>query len=231
MNGRSTFILVLIALALGGWIFFTEHRGTVQVPGISGTAKFRKIVPRDVLSVEILRSNVAVRVERTNGGWWLRAPINYPAQPAAIDGLLETLGAMVPRSHISSAEIRAQNGVLAAFGLETPDTITIRERSEIIILKIGARTPLGNQLYFQQVGEDGVFTADASLLAGFPSSPEAWRDRRLFNADTTEFDRRMVLGPASVGARERGPNPPDVDRGGGHAGDLVCHGFAGRPAW
>jgi hypothetical protein len=194
MNGRSTFILVLIALALGGWIFLTEHRGTVQVAGISGTAKFRKIVPRDVLSVEILRSNVAVRVERTNGGWWLRAPINYPAQPAAIDGLLETLGAMVPRSHISSAEIRAQNGVLAAFGLETPDTITIHERGGIIILKIGARTPLGNQLYFQQVGEDGVFTADASLLAGFPSSPEAWRDRRLFNADTTEFDRIEMLG-------------------------------------
>lgn len=194
MNGRSTFFLMLIALGLGGWIFFTEHRGSVEVAGATGVAKFHRIEPRDVLSLEILRSNAVLRVERTNSGWWLRAPVNYPAQSAGIDALLSSLGSLVPRSHISSAEIGAQKGVMAAFGLESPETITIRARDGITILRIGARTPLGNQIYFQQVGEDGVFTADASLLTGFPSNPEAWRDRRLFNVDTVEFDRVEMLG-------------------------------------
>jgi hypothetical protein len=62
------------------------------------------------------------------------------------------------------------------------------------ILRLGGRTPLGSQFYFQQVGQDGVFTADAVLLEALPASVEDWRNRRLFDADSLPFDRVEILG-------------------------------------
>ncbi len=172
----------------------TERRDEVRVAGTDGSVRFRRLDPREVVSVEILRSNVAIRLERTNSAWFLRAPIHYPVQSTGVERLLEVLGGLVPRSHLSGAEVNAQRGALAAFGLERPDVLTIRTREGMNILRLGGRTPLGSQVYFQQVGQDGVFTADASLLEALPASPEDWRDRRLFDADSLAFDRVEVLG-------------------------------------
>ena len=194
MNGRTTLVLVVLAVLLGGWLAVTERRDEVRVAGADGSVRFRRLDPREVISVEILRSNVAIRLERTNSGWALRAPIHYPVQPTGVERLLEMLGNLVPRSHLSSAEVSAQRGALAAFGLERPDVLTIRTREGMNILRLGGPTPMGSQFYFQQVGQDGVFTADAGLLGALPASPENWRDRRLFNADSLPFDRVEILG-------------------------------------
>lgn len=195
MNGRSSLLLLIVALLLGGWVYSTERaaRTTVAVGG--GRVVFQRIEPREVLSIEILRSNAAIRLERTNSGWWLRAPVAYPAQAAAVDGLLEVLGNLTPRSHLGSAEVAAQPGSMAAFGLENPDTLTVRSRSGMAILRLGSRTALGNQIYLQQVGQEGVFTADATLLGSLPSAPDSWRDRRLLAGEGEGFDRVEVLGP------------------------------------
>jgi len=184
--------LVALALLLGGWLVMTERRDEVRVAGAEGAVRFRRLDPREVISVEILRSNVAIRLERTNSGWFLRSPIHYPVQSTGVDRLLEMLGNLVPRSHLSGAEVAAQRGALGAFGLERPDVLTIRTRDGMSILRLGSRTALGSQLYFQQVGQDGVFTADAGLLEALPASPEDWRDRRLFDADSLPFDRLEV---------------------------------------
>jgi len=194
MNGRTTLVLVLLAVLLGGWLAMTERRDDVRVAGVAGSVRFRRLDPREVISVEILRSNVAIRLERTNSVWFLTAPMRYPVQSTGVERLLERLGNLVPRSHLSSAEVSAQRGALAAFGLERPDVLTLRTREGLNILRLGGRTPLGSQFYFQQVGQDGVFTADAVLLEALPASPEDWRDRRLFDADSLAFDRVEILG-------------------------------------
>lgn len=194
MNGKTTTVLVLLALLLGGWLVMTERRDAVRVAGSGGGVLFRRLDPREVVSVEILRSNVAIRLERTNSAWFLRAPIHYPVQSTGVERLLGLLGDLVPRSHLSGAEVSAQAGALSAFGLERPDVITLRTRDGMNILRLGTRTPLGSQVYFQQVGQDGVFTADAGLLDALPSTAEDWRDRRLFNPDTLVFDRLEILG-------------------------------------
>ena len=194
MNPRTTWALVLLAFLLGGWLVVTERRDEVRVSGTDGSVRFRRLDPREVISVEILRSNVAIRLERTNSTWFLRAPIHYPVQSTSVERLLETLGNLVPRSHLSGTEVTSQRGALAAFGLERPNVLTIRTREGMNILRLGGRTPLGSQIYLQQVGQDGVFTADAALLEALPDSTEDWRDRRLFDADGLAFDRVEILG-------------------------------------
>jgi hypothetical protein len=151
MNGRTTLVLVLLAVLLGGWLAMTERRDEVRVAGADGSVRFRRLDPREVISVEILRSNVAIRLERTNSAWFLRSPIHYPVQSTSVERLLEMLGNLVPRSHLSGAEVAAQRGALGAFGLERPDVLTIRTRDGMSILRLGSRTALGSQLYFQQV--------------------------------------------------------------------------------
>ena len=105
MNRRTTWVLVLLAVLLGGWLAMTERRDEVRVAGATGSVRFRRLDPREVISVEILRSNVAIRLERTNSGWFLRSPIHYPVQSTSVERLLEMIGNLAPRSHQSSAEV------------------------------------------------------------------------------------------------------------------------------
>ena len=107
MNRRTTWVLVLLAVLLGGWLAMTERRDEVRVAGATGSVRFRRLDPREVISVEILRSNVAIRLERTNSGWFLRSPIHYPVQSTSVERLLEMIGNLAPRSHQSSAEVTA----------------------------------------------------------------------------------------------------------------------------
>jgi len=242
MNGRTTLVLVLLALLLGGWLAVTERRDQVRVAGAAGAVTFRRPDPREVVSVEILRSNAAIRLERTNTVWFLRAPITYPVQSIGVERLLEALGNLVPRSHLSGAEVATQPGAMAAFGLERPDVLTLRTREGMSILRLGGRTPLGNQVYFQQVGQDGVFTADAALLEALPASVDAWRERRLFDGDRLAFDRFEVLGDTEfeVSVATNGvwglvrplvapPNEDQIRRLLTEAGDSVVSTFVSDP--
>ena len=96
--------LVALALLLGGWLVMTERRDEVRVAGAEGSVRFRRLDPREVISVEILRSNVAIRLERTNSGWFLRSPIYYPVQSTGVERLLEMLGNLVPAIQMSVVE-------------------------------------------------------------------------------------------------------------------------------
>lgn len=196
MKGRSTCILLIAALLLGGWIYLTDRRAAlIAVVGKGDQeVRFRRIDHREILEIEILGAHTAARLVRTNAQWWLQAPVFYPAQSAAVESFLESLGAMVPRTHLSSAELATKPGAMEAFGLVNPDVLTLRSRSGLTLIRIGAKTALGNQVYFQRVGEDGVFTADARILGAIPTTVDGWRDHRLLAGQTDDFDRLEVSG-------------------------------------
>ncbi len=196
MNTRLTWLLLLVAVALGGYALLTERRPGVMPGGLGRTA-FAPIGAGSVTAIELLRSNTVVRVERLNGQWTLKLPVAYPAQGAAIESFLDALGKVRPTRWLSAAELSA-GGVtnsLAAFGLETGAiTVKLETDSGPVLLKLGGAAPIGDQQYLQRVGLDGVFLIGGSLLASLPRSADYWRDRSLFELRGETYDRLEVRG-------------------------------------
>lgn len=207
MNTRSTWILVLLALVLGGYTYLTERpagsTGAVAV-------RFATFDPSQVQGIELLRSNGIVRVDRAGSGWRMSLPVVYGAQKTAVEGFIKALSELQPRRVISASELSAGGGTnsLKAFGFDAePLTVKLEMASgSPLLYQIGGPTPLGAQFYFRQVGADGVFTGDDGFLGNLPPTPDHWRDRSLFDLRGQAFDRLEIRGPTAFTAVRESTN-------------------------
>src|SRR5216117_184931 len=195
MNSKSTFWLMVVALGLGAYIvLFERHTLNTEEQAQQAAKLFPDFDPAKVASVEILRSNNVkfIRAERSNDHWRLVQPA-YPAQSTAIDNWLRLFGALDRSHYLSAADLLAQPGGLTAFGLDSPQaTVMIQQGTRKIHVLLGAKTPVGEQLYLQQVGSDGVFVTDSALLDRLPQSATDWRDPTFLDFSALKFDRLNV---------------------------------------
>ena len=146
MNTRSTLVLFLLAVGLSLYVFLVDYPAGHSVSTASGAlARFPTLDVTGLSSVELLRSNSVLRVERANAGWILRLPVTYPAQTASIERLLGLLANLIPSSHVSSQEVGAQPDALRAFGLDPPfATLTLTAHDHPVILRLGSRVSGGS---------------------------------------------------------------------------------------
>ena len=209
MNSKSTHYLTILALAVFAYIFFFErHTLDTRKRAERQTKLFPEFDAGKVSSVEIIRSNSVgvIRVERTNDQWQLTRPVVYPAQSTAIDNWLNLFNTLNRRTYISAEELQTQPGGLAAFGLEDSQaTVTVLQGQKKLRLRLGARTPIGEKLYVQQVGSDGVFVTDAALLDHLPQSALDWRDPTFLKLAGLKFDRLTVHADGREFTVERDP--------------------------
>src|SRR5256885_205980 len=202
MNSKGTFYLTVLALGVFAYIFFFE-RHALDTEQRAQLKLFPDFDAGKVASVEILRSNSVIRVERTNDQWQLTRPIIYPAQSTVIENWLGVFHSLNRHLYISAEDLLAHPGGLAAFGLEDPQAIVIiQEGKKKPQVRLGAKTQIGEMLYLQQVGSDGVFVTESALLDRLPPSATDWRDPIFLNLSGLKIDRLHVRTRALAGVRE-----------------------------
>ncbi len=195
MNRNSTRILVLLALGLFAFIFLVERHTTdtdrnAEVVNLL----FPEFIAAETTGVDILIStNPPLKLERTNGLWRFKSPFSYPAQPVGPDRLLTSLGDLRRQTHLTAQEVLVQTNGLAAFGFTPPSaSLVFHQGNQALELRLGARTLLGNQVYLQIVGRDGLYAVDAEFLKNLPASVNAWRDAALLTLSGVGFDRLEI---------------------------------------
>lgn len=205
MNSKSTWIWIGLAALLAAVIFGLEKLGTqpVVVP-VPLLADFKA---EGVTSVQVtLTDQSAMRAERSNDVWQITSPIIYPAQVASIEGLLDVLEHLTPATIIPPNEVRQRPNADEEFGFVNPQaTLTLMSRNGLRLVKIGARTAPGDQVYVQVVGVEGVYVMDVDLLRVLPRKLDDWRDTALINLNGLAFDRLTVSNATAVLELQRDP--------------------------
>jgi hypothetical protein len=196
MNTRTNWVLLLAAIGLGAYVYLVDRRAGVAVRGGSGTtAMYVAVEPGSVTAVELIRSNSVMRVVMEDGIWRMTSPVGYPAQSASVQRFLDRLAVLVPTGYVTAAEVAAQPEAMKAFGLEPPlATVSLTTQTGPVILRLGGASPQPGRFYFQRVGSEGVFTADATFLESLPGSANEWRDRTLLDLGGRAFDRITLAG-------------------------------------
>lgn len=195
MNRNTTRILVLLALGLFAFIFlFERHTTDTDRNAELVRLLFPDYVAAETTAVDILiGTNAPLRLERTNGMWRFKSPFFYPAQPVGPDHLLTSLGELRRPTHLTAQEVLAQTNGPGAFGLIPPSAVVVfHQGKRTFELRFGSRTLLGNQVYLQVVGRDGLYAVDGGFLKNLPASVNAWRDAALVNLDGVGFDRLEI---------------------------------------
>jgi hypothetical protein len=193
MNWRNTWILVGLAGALFAFIFLFERHldpsGTI--PPIRPL--FADFNPARATAVHIRRGNQFVlALERTNEAWRFTRPWAYPAATFPVQSLLDALSRAVPVTYISSREMISRKQTPADFGFDSAPVavITLERGEEHRDVRFGTRTPAGDQVYVEIVGQPGVYVVSADILDNkMPRTPNDWRDTAQFHFGDEKIER------------------------------------------
>jgi hypothetical protein len=196
MNTRTNWLMLLAAVGLGAYVFLVDRKAGMSVRSGSGeTTMYAPVEVASVTAVDVARSNLVMRAEVEEGVWRMTLPLVYPAQSASIQRFLDQISRLLPTGYVTASEVGAQPEGLKAFGLEPPmATVGLTTLTVPVTLRLGGPSPQPGRFYFQRVGTDGVFTADASILGVLPESANDWRDRTLLDLGGRAFDRITLAG-------------------------------------
>jgi hypothetical protein len=134
-----------------------------------------------VTGIEVIPSGArAISVVRTNHAWRLEKPVRYPAQTAAIDGLLGALEKLAPVMALSAGEMSGRKNAEAEFGFDNPQfTLDLTAGDQMWHLLVGNKTAPGDGVYVRVVGATGASITDPLWLNFLPREANDWRDTTL----------------------------------------------------
>lgn len=190
MRFRLTLVLLVLNLVAFGAILWLDVRGPneaaydaverlVVPPGATGE------VQRVALSGPVLPTPWTI--ERLANRWELRAPVRWPANPFAVDRLLNQLGTLQWEARLTPADLARSNQTPASFGLEIPlARIELEGGESRFTFSIGAPEE-AQRLYVRNETSGIIYATDRGLLEALALELDALRDDRIFGIGLFEI--------------------------------------------
>ncbi|KAB8331189.1 DUF4340 domain-containing protein [Scytonema tolypothrichoides VB-61278] len=118
---RTTLVLILLALGLGGFVYFHEIKSAPEPKEVKQQQKIFSFKEDDVQSLTVKTQNQTLNLERTNKSeepkWMMKSPETAPASNAIVGYLMNLLV-----EGKSDRIVSISPNQLAEFGLDQPQT-------------------------------------------------------------------------------------------------------------
>ena len=158
-RGRSFLILIVVALALGAYIYFVESKR--DPTATEAKTKVLALESGTLEEIEVKAdSGEITRIRKEGGDWQIVQPAGVPADASKTATLASTLESLEEQRVVTE-----NPSSLAGFGLEPPRiTVAFRKAGETEMrrLLIGSKTPTGSDLYAKVDGQPKVM-----LISGY----------------------------------------------------------------
>ncbi|HYE73651.1 MAG TPA: DUF4340 domain-containing protein [Blastocatellia bacterium] len=186
---RSTLILLLLAVALGGAAYYVIQQdkklGTSRDSEETSKPAF-KFKSEEIASLSITRAGQTTQLENQSGKWQITAPINAEADGASIDSIISDLtNATVERTLVMTASLERGSG------LGNPAvTVDVKlKNGEQHKVALGRQDPTGSAVYaLIDQGKD-VALLSPSLLTSANKSLSDLRSKTIIKANADELAR------------------------------------------
>jgi hypothetical protein len=189
---RTTAILLVVALALGAFVYFYEVRGAETRKAAEEHAKqlFPEVEAEQVSTIWLQTlGGPKARLERRGGDWQIVDPIEYLADGTVVDGLASSL------ADVASAGVIEEPQAADVYGLgEAATVVDFLAGEQEHQLRIGKVTPVGGNTYASVEADPSVvYTVPTFRVNGFSKSLADLRERRLLDFDPSSI-RRIEAG-------------------------------------
>jgi len=179
VNPRNTGILFLVAVLLGGIVWYS-NRNEVEKKEAEAQAKllFGDAKAESVEWIELRTSDGKdARLERADGTWRVTKPLVFPADPSTADGLASALVGVTSEGVIEDA----QGAEVYGLGAGAP-VVRFRAAGVDHELHTGKKTPIGANNYVS-AGAGPVYTVANFRVTSFAKSLDDLRERRPLRFD------------------------------------------------
>lgn len=199
MRFRSMLILLIVAAAVGSYIWFYERtRPSTEEREAKDKLVF-SVEPDDIDLVRLAKAGEEILcVKDKEGAWQMEKPLAYMADKAQLRSICTRLGSLSAERIIKADEIDEKK--LDEFGLKEPSvTVRFRSRGEEHGISLGGDTPLGNSLYGRIDGSSDVYVLGRGVRSALEKSANELRDRGVIDFEPKEIARlRISHGGRSV---------------------------------
>jgi len=188
VRSRSLIIIAVLTLAVGTFIFFVErHQPTSDERAGRADRVFDQLEPDDVNSIKLQTGDGPVQLMKSGMNWRLTAPLEYPADAAAVKTLLQTLADLDSDRSLAIAEVDPGD-----YGLDSPIFKVVAESSDGVrfALDVGDEMPLGSKRAVRREGGDEILLVPGVFTTHLDKTVDDWRSRDV--VDVLEHDLASV---------------------------------------
>src|SRR6266404_5007833 len=91
MNSRTTLFLIVLVACVGGFVLWDHSKGTTTEGHQSKSKRIVDFDPKDVTSIDLVRSNQTIILEKSGDNWDLQQPLTAHADASAVNSILDEL--------------------------------------------------------------------------------------------------------------------------------------------
>jgi hypothetical protein len=196
MRGLRSFIaLLVVAIALGAYLYFFESKRT---PGAETEPRDKVFaVEADQIDEITVKSESGERttLKKSGSDWQIVTPVTADADDAEAPGIARNLATLEQQRVVEE-----NPSDLKDFGLAEPRIqLTFKAGGQEHVLLIGSKTPTGSDLYAKTGAASKVFLVASFVESTFNRTTFDLRDKSALNIDRDAADRvEAVAGTRSM---------------------------------
>jgi hypothetical protein len=189
VNPRNTLLLALVVAALGAFVWFYEVRGAEKRSEEESASKriFHELTADAIEWIELRTDDGQnARLERIDSGWKLVAPLAFPADRFAVDGVASTLAELSPEASFDTPE------PLENYGLAGEPSVRFGGAGKSFALRIGHTTPVGGNVYMADADAKKVYAVASWRSNALKKTVKQLRDARVLDFDRGKVNRLAI---------------------------------------
>jgi len=180
MRSRTTLVLVLMTLVIGGLVALDYYRGTSTQELAAKSKRVLDFQSKDITGLKIDLTNQVYTLERSGDQWQIKQPLDVRANYSTVSSILDELEFSERNRVITDKELSGLT--LRDFGLENPRVrLTLRNKKGSMVLLIGNETPTKDAVYAQLQGKKDVLVAPKSIYERVNRTLDDLRDRTVID--------------------------------------------------
>lgn len=231
-GARSLIILVVVALALGAYVFFVENRS--EPAGDTSAAKKDKVFTTDSSKFEEItikaESGETTTLHKKNGVWEIVAPEPMPADSGEVGQLVSNLESLELNSVADENPANPKD-----FGLDPPRfTVSFKAEGAAapMQLQVGKKAPAGSDLYARVEGQPRIIMINGYVESSFNKTPFSLRDKTILTFERDKADSLTIekTGSPTLAFAKKGDNWRLTQPYGARAESATVDGLVGKLA-
>jgi len=176
MKQRTTIVLVVIALLVGGLVALDHYKGVSTEEAEARSNRLVDFHTKDVTSLKIELTNRVFMLVKTGELWQIKQPLDVRANANTVNSILDDLEFAERTRTITPKELKGMK--LAEFGLEKPRVrATLQTKKGPIEISVGSETPTKDALYIQVQGSKNVLVGPKTVYERLDQKLDDLRDR------------------------------------------------------
>ena len=210
MRSKVTLVLLFLNVALFFFIFYFERDWRIEHASLEARRRVLGPEAADITSLDVTgpTPGSGFGLERRNDSWFVTRPVEWPANPNAVSGILHELQLLEHETSFSTKDLEKNGQKLSDYGLDQPK-LTVSFTSgdaaggKTTVLRIGDTTKVGNHLYLLSPDGERIHVVDRSLADSLSIAFDDLRSDVVFSIPVFEARSLSIQAAAPSGVRVR----------------------------